>query len=71
MVNEQALMNERLAEFLLEGMQDSNEAQYRYTTAIDLYEEWGARVKVDRLRKKLASIGKEPGPTIPARLRSK
>lgn len=48
-IHDQALANERYAEFLLEYNSDRSEASYRMTDAIRLYAEWGAAGKVEQL----------------------
>ena len=63
LVNEQANINERFADFLTDCMRDHTEACYRLKCAIDLYTEWGATIKVKRVRQKMTTIAKEYGVT--------
>ena len=54
MVNEQAVVNERFADYMFES-NDTNESTYHWNMAIDLYKEWGAVAKVDQIGEKLKS----------------
>lgn len=58
LVSEQAMINERFADFMLDCWGDCNEAHYRFSCSIDLYQEWGAAVKVQQLEIKLTAIRK-------------
>ena len=49
MPHEHAIANERYGEFLFIVMHDREEAAYRLEAAVELYSEWGASGKVDRM----------------------
>jgi hypothetical protein len=51
-INIQGLSSERYGDYMKE-IGDLDEATYRWTKALDLYEEWGAMAKVDQVREKL------------------
>ena len=54
LVNEQAVANERFADYLIE-YGDLQEASFYYDAAIRLYAEWGAKVKVEKIQEKMAT----------------
>ena len=49
MPHEHAIANERYGDFLFLVMRDRDEAAYRLEAAVQLYTEWGASGKVDRM----------------------
>jgi len=49
-IQDQAVINERFGQFLLHTMKDPAEAEYRFSEAAKLYDEWGAAGKVKQLR---------------------
>eukprot|EP00539_Tryblionella_compressa_P002299 CAMPEP_0178748948 /NCGR_PEP_ID=MMETSP0744-20121128/9148_1 /TAXON_ID=913974 /ORGANISM="Nitzschia punctata, Strain CCMP561" /LENGTH=799 /DNA_ID=CAMNT_0020402327 /DNA_START=49 /DNA_END=2449 /DNA_ORIENTATION=+ len=55
-VSEQAIINERYGDFVFESLIDYNDTSYRYRHAVELYEEWGAAAKVQKLQKKLENL---------------
>lgn len=57
LVNEQALANERMGDYIQE-CGDVNEAEYRWNHAIDLCTEWGALAKVEQVRRNIDTLAR-------------
>ena len=54
-VNYQGIANERFGDYMLD-CGDTDEAEYRWKNAIELYQYWGACAKVQQVEEKLASL---------------
>lgn len=54
-MHDQALINERHGDYMMETM-DFSEATYRWKNAVQLYEEWGAKAKVAQVHQKISEM---------------
>lgn len=65
-IQDYAFVNERFGEFLLNDMNDSENATFVLKEAVKLFDEWGAHAKADQLRRKheqlLARSNYNPAP---------
>ncbi|CAB9523549.1 Transcriptional regulator [Seminavis robusta] len=61
-IQDQAMINERFADFALHVMNDEHEAEYRAKESEKLYNEWGALGKVKQVKTKLRQFFREEIP---------